>query len=156
MRGRFDTTIGSGHTLDRECGGMPPPTITFIVNDKTYRLCATDSHAMRELPVADRQQLITLLEALKQQDILARQAVEQAVARAKTGLTTAAGESKTGTQPQQPTVKPERLGSGDVDALMARLVMEDKLSQKPGLTQQGMYKVIAWAVAVIIALIVLF
>lgn len=135
---------------------MQQPTITFIVNDKTYRLCATDSHAMRELPVADRQQLITLLEALKQQDILARQAVEQAVARAKTGLTTAAGESKTGTQPQQPTVKPERLGSGDVDALMARLVMEDKLSQKPGLTQQGMYKVIAWVVAVIIALIVLF
>ena len=138
---------------------MQQPTITFIVNDKTYRLCATDSHAMRELPVADRQQLITLLEALKQQDILARQAVEQAVARAKAGPATAAGKSNTGTQPQQPqqpTVKPERLGSGDVDALMARLVMEDKLSQKPGLTQQGMYKVIAWAVAVIIALIVLF
>jgi hypothetical protein len=156
MRGRFDTTIGSGNALDSECGVMQQPTITFIVNDKTYRLCATDSHAMRELPVADRQQLITLLEALKQQDILARQAVEQAVTRAKAGPTTAAGKSNTGTQPQQPTVKPERLGSGDVDALMARLVMEDKLSQKPGLTQQGMYKVIAWAVAVIIALIVIF
>jgi hypothetical protein len=134
---------------------MQQPTITFILNDQTYRLCATDSHAMRELPVADRQQLITLLEALKQQDILARQAVEQAVARAKTGEATAAGESKTGTQPQQQSVKPERLGSGDVDALMARLVMEDKLSQKSGLTQRGLYKVIAWAVAVIIALIVL-
>jgi hypothetical protein len=135
---------------------MQQPTITFILNDKTYRLCATDSHAMRELPVAERQQLITLLEALKQQDTLARQAVEQAVARAKTGQTTAAGESNSGTQPQQKTVKPERLGSGDVDALMARLVMEEKSSQKPGLTQRGIYKIIAWVAAVIIALIVIF
>jgi hypothetical protein len=135
---------------------MQQPTITFILNDKTYRLCATDSHAMRELPAADREQLITLLEALKQQDILARQAVEQAVAMAKTGQTTADVNSKNSTQPQQPTVKPARLGSGDVDALMARLVMEDKLSQKPGLTQRGIYKIVAWAAAVIIALIIIF
>jgi hypothetical protein len=135
---------------------MQQPTITFILSDKTYRLCATDSHTMRELPVAERQQLITLLEALKQQDTLARQAVEQAVARAKAGQTTAAGESKTGTQPQQQTVKPERLGSGDVDALMARLVMEEKSSQKPTLTKQGLYKSIAWAAALIILLTFIF
>jgi hypothetical protein len=135
---------------------MQQPTITFILNDKTYRLCATDSHTMRELPAADREQLITLLEALKQQDLLARQAVEQAVARAKTGQTTAAGESTTGTQPQQKTLKPERLGSGDVDALMARLVMEEKSSQKPTLTKQGLYKFIAWAAALIILLTFIF
>jgi hypothetical protein len=135
---------------------MQQPTITFILSDKTYRLCATDSHTMRELPVAERQQLITLLEALKQQDTLARQAVEQAVARAKAGQVTAAGESKIGAQPHQQTVKPERLGSGDVDALMARLVMEEKSSQKPALTKQGFYKFIAWAAVLIILLTFIF
>jgi hypothetical protein len=50
-------------------------------------------------------------------------------------------------------VKPERLGSGDIDALMARLVVEDNRNRKPVLTKHGIYKAIG-ALAVIVVLFV--
>ena len=38
------------------------------------------------------------------------------------------------------TMGSERLGSGDVDSLVAQLIMEEKSKQKPGLTKQTIYK----------------
>jgi hypothetical protein len=50
----------------------------------------------------------------------------------------------------------EPIGKGDVDQLMARLVLEEKNNRKPGLTQQGLYKWMGISVAVIILLVLIF
>ena len=148
--------MGREHNREYELKPMDQPAITFILNEKTYSLRATDSHAIRQIPSDDRQQLISLLEAVKQQDTLAQQAVDQAVTRAKSGYQAGNGSPTAGDPSAPPRANPERLGSGDVDALMARLVMEEKLSQKPGLTKQGIYKFLAWSAAVIVLLVVVF
>ena len=144
------------HNREYELKTMDQPAITFILNEKTYSLRATDSHAIRQIPSGDRQQLISLLEAVKQQDALAHQAVDQAVTRATSGYQASNGSMAAADPSAPPPANPERLGSGDVDALMARLVMEEKLSQKPGLTRQGIYKFLAWSAAVIVLLVIVF
>ena len=51
---------------------------------------------------------------------------------------------------------PERLGSGDVNALMARLVMEENRNKRALPTRQSLYKWIAVLTVVVIALILVF
>ena len=125
---------------------MEHPLITFIVNGKTFSLRAGDAAALGAIPHAERQQLIALLEALKQQDDRAAALAQVAVERART----------TSRAPQAPaaasTPRPERLGSGDVDALMARLVLEENRNRKPGPTRQDLYK---WGLGFAAAVIVL-
>jgi len=134
---------------------MEPAKITFIIDGNTYSLRATDTVAIREIPSANRQQLISLLEAVKQQESIARASVEQAAERARP-LTQAAGRPAAGSDPLAPeAVRPERLGSGDVDALMARLVMEDERDRKPGLTKQGIFKWAGGFTALVVLLILL-
>lgn len=121
---------------------MGESVITFIVNGNTYSLCSTDLEKIRNIPANDRAQLITFLEVIKRQDRLQHEAVQHAV----TG-----GQSHP--VASSPTPKPERLGSGDVDALMARLVAEEKNDRKPGLTQLSVYKFML-GFAVFVALLV--
>lgn len=135
---------------------MEQPKITFIINSKTYSLLANDTQAIRDIPVVDRQQLILLLEAIKQQDILAQAAVQNAVDRVKIPPEPPFNRSASGNTLDHTAPKPERLGSGDVDALMARLVMEEKHDKKPGLTTQGLVKWVACLAVAIILLVLIF
>jgi hypothetical protein len=135
---------------------MSHPRITFIINGTTYSLCASEPEAMRNIPAADREQLIALLEALKGQDVSSNEAVEKAVTYATRSVPAAAatytaGEGGLGS----PQPKPERLGAGDVDVLMAKLVMEDNLNKKQGLTKQGIYKVLAGFLILVVLLVVI-
>ena len=122
------------------------PTIIIIINKKPYTLCASDVEAIRKIPSADRQQLITLLEAVKRVE----HPVQPVTATVNTASQTAA--ISTGAGGYQ--VSPERLRSGDVDAVMAQLIVEENLKQKPVLTKRSIHKWVA-AVAVIIVLLVL-
>lgn len=101
------------------------------------------------MPNADRQQLITLLEALKHQEGATQTPARPAPAEP---THTAYNPSKP-TNPQ--TVRPERLSGADVDTLMAQLIMEERSNQKPGLTKQTIYKWIAGVTVVVILLIVM-
>jgi hypothetical protein len=105
--------------------------ITVIVNGRTYTLSPGMSEAMRSMLPGDRGQLIELLEALREQERLSRAAVDAAAASAM-----AAG----GVAGAMASPKPERLGSGDVDALMARLVMEEQRNRKPPISRGSLYK----------------
>ena len=129
---------------------MNSSAITFIVDGKTYSLNASDSTAIRTIPAGDRQQLIALLEAIKHQDSLAKAAVQTAVDYVNAPLHGA------GKPLQDRTPKPERLGSGDADALMARLIIEEKRDKKPGLTKERLYKIVAGFVAVIFLVMMIF
>jgi hypothetical protein len=135
---------------------MEQPKITFIINDKTYSLLANDAKAIRDIPSADRQQLMVLLEAVKQQDALAQAAVQNAVDRVKISAKTSLNASENGGTPDHKAPKPERLGSGDIDALMDRLILEEKRDKKPGLTTQDLVKWVAGLTVAIILLVLIF
>ena len=125
---------------------MQQATITVIIDGSTYSLNPTDKVSIKSLPISDRQQLITLLEAIqlyeKQRHASAREAEGKANAAAALATTKPDGK--------------EPLGKGDVDQLMARLVMEEKNNRKPGLTRQGLYKWMGISVVVIILLVLIF
>ena len=117
---------------------MEQTRITFVINDNTYSLTPADAGTIRAMPSADRRELIQLLEAVRQEEASSLARAREADARAQ-ALLDGAAQSKAGSV--QHTPAPERLGSGDADALMARLAMEEQMSRKPGLTKQGLYKV---------------
>ncbi len=62
---------------------MKQPDITFILNRKSYSFSASDAESIRKIPSDVRQQLISLLEAIKREDKLAQAAVQQALNKAK-------------------------------------------------------------------------
>jgi hypothetical protein len=133
---------------------MKQPKITFTINGAVYSLSASDTDAIRKIPPGDRQHLIALLEQVKYQESLSLAAVQQAVDKARLHSRAAAGIPAAGVQPGQVKGHAERLGSGDIDALMARLVLEEKRSRKPAPTKRGVYKVIGVG-AVLAVLLVL-
>ena len=126
---------------------MEHPLITFIVNGKTFSLRAGDSAALGAIPDAERRQLLALLDALKQQDERAEALVQGAVARARA--------TPRSPQAAASTARPERLGSGDVDALMARLVLEENRNRKPGPTRHDLYKWLLGFAAVVVLLVLI-
>jgi hypothetical protein len=130
---------------------MEQPAITFIINGQTYSLRASDTAALAAIPQAERQQLIALLEAVKQQEERARALVQGAMDRARKVSPGPPGAAASGDYVAQP----ERLGSGDVDALMARLVMEENRARKPGPTKQDLYKWVLGFAAVIVVLVLI-
>jgi hypothetical protein len=125
---------------------MRQPPIIIIINKKPYTVSATDIESIRNMPGADRQQLITLLEAIKQQEIPVQVVSQQTV----TGVNAFPLSAPTGNTSSFQPISAQRLGSGDVDAVMAQLIMEEKLNKKPELTKQSIQK---WTV--IIAFIIL-
>ena len=135
---------------------MEQPKITFIIDSKTYSLRANDAKAIRDIPSADRQQLILLLDAIKRQDTLAQAAVQHAVDMAQVSTKTPLNGPENGGTLDHKAPKPERLGSGDIDALMARLIMEEKSDKKPGLTTQDLVKWVAGLTVAIILLVLIF
>jgi hypothetical protein len=59
-------------------------------------------------------------------------------------------------QPEYRPAGAERLGSGDVDALMARLVAEDNRNRKSTPTREGVLKWVLGAVGAVILLVLIF
>jgi len=132
---------------------MPPqhPTITIIIRGKDYRLSADNPATFNHLPKAERTELLHLLEAIKQERARSQKAVQNALqtkppAAAKTAQDQAsAGLAQAG-----------RLGHGDADALMARLIQEETLKRKPGLSKRGIYKFVGISALLIFLLVLIF
>lgn len=135
---------------------MEHPRITFIVNNNTYSLRASDSTAIGDIPSADRKPLIALLDAIRQQESRSQSVVQDALDRSRNlSQLSPAQSSATSARVGHPTPKPERLGSGDADALMAKLILEEKSNKKPGLTKHGIYKITAgFAIAVFLLVLI--
>ena len=127
---------------------MQQPTIIVIINKKPYTLCASNVETIRGIPSADRQQLITLLEAINREESRAQQVAAKVIASTATTSVNASNA------PGYQDMRSERIGSGDADAMMAQLIMEENLNQKPGLTKQSIQKWTA-VVAVVVFLLVL-
>lgn len=132
---------------------MDQTRITFVINSNTYSLSSADSKAIRAIPEDDRRELIRLLEAVRQEEETAQAKAREADARARALLN---GSGQVLDSRVQHTPSPDRLGVGDADALMARLVMEEKMTRKPGLTKQGLYKLVFGIFVAICLLVLLF
>jgi hypothetical protein len=135
---------------------MNQKKITFVVNGNTYSLAASDPASIREMALADRQQLILLLESVKRQDALAQATVDNLANGANASPTPSQKPADTHKHPPGGVANPERLGAGDIDALMARLAFEEKASRKPAVSRQRIYTIAAGCTAAIIALAVIF
>ena len=125
---------------------MKQSEIIVIINKKPYTLSASNAEAIRSIPSADRQQLITVLEAIKREEGSVQVAANSILTSQVAASASCAGKV------QEREVLPERLRSGDVDAVMAQLIMEEDLKKKPGLTKQTIHK---WVVAVAVSIILL-
>lgn len=131
---------------------MDQQTITFVINGKTFSLNADDPRALGAIPAAERGQLMALLEAVKQQEDQSAAVVRQVLDRAGRD----APSSPATAQAAGPTPTPERLGSGDADALMARLVMEENRNRKAAPTKRGIYQWVLGFAAVVLLLVLIF
>lgn len=129
-------------------GPIKNPSITIVIAGNTYTLRIDDSKSLRDMPADDRDQLIALLDVLKAQRDKSLRLAQAAVARSG-GIGAVVQRSVVEAQSTQPA---ERLGKGDVDAIMARLIMEERQKQKPGLQRSTIYKIAAAIVVVIILL----
>lgn len=127
---------------------MNQQDIIVIINKKPYTLNASDVDKIRNIPSADRQQLIVLLEAIKREELSTQQAT------AKINASTSTISDDTNNEPGSQFVQPETLKNADPDALMAQLIMEDKSNQKPGLTKHSIQKWTA-IIAVVVFLLIL-
>jgi hypothetical protein len=122
---------------------MSTSVITVIINDKPYRLSASDSASIAKLSAEEKNQLRELLQAVNQHEPTIERPVQKAI-------------PKTQIKYNQPEPKPERLGRGDVESTMARLIMEEKSKQKPALTKRSVYKFIGGLALLAIVLILIF
>lgn len=131
---------------------MNSDKVTFVINGNTYSISAGDPKAISSISSPDKKALLTLLESLKQQQEATEQRANQRLAQA------AMASSSVGSSANKPSAaalsdkpqKAERLGRGDADALMARLIMEEKAKQKNIPNQGRFYKWILGISAIII------
>ena len=122
---------------------MKQSEIIVIINKKPYTFSASNTEAIRSIPGADRQLLITVLEAVKREESSVQLAADS-ILSSQVAVSTSCVSNR--------EVLPERLRSGDVDAVMAQLTMEEDLKKKPGLTKQTIHK---WMAAVAVSIILL-
>lgn len=124
---------------------MQQSAITVVINGNAYKLRPGDTAAAGAIPTAERQQLIALLGSLREVE-------------SESHTVAQAGRQVSAQYTQQPVsqIKPERLGAGDADALMARLVMEENRNKKSVPTRQSLYKWVAVCTVVIIVLVAVF
>ena len=131
---------------------MDQSRITFVINGQTFSLRPGDADGIGAIPAAERQQLIELLQAVQQHDRRVGDIARSARDRAAVSPAGTAGAM----QPEYRPAGAERLGSGDVDALMARLVAEDNRNRKSTPSREGLLKWVLGAVGAVILLVLIF
>ena len=124
---------------------MSTEKITFIVNGNSYHISASEPETLTTIDPTDRKALITLLEAVKHQQDASEQRADQILMQTAVPISDNPAAA----------IKPERLGRGDAEAVMARLILEEKAKQKKAPSQRSFYKwIIGFTALVILAILV--
>lgn len=139
---------------------MKQPNVTFFLNDNTYHLSATDTEAIKAIPKEDRQQLLEMLEAIKAVSVESQPVVSHSLQASKPQLRKGSAAIPSallaGSQASQETGRSNTEQVSNADALMARLVAEDRIQRGEGLTKKGVYTFIGAFTAIVIILILVF
>tara|TARA_B100000809_G_scaffold206042_1_gene207995 strand:- start:923 stop:1300 length:378 start_codon:yes stop_codon:yes gene_type:complete len=124
---------------------MSSDKITFVVNGHSYAISASEPETLTAIAATDRKALITVLEAVKQQQKASEQRADQILMQTAVPISDNLATA----------IKPERLGRGDAEAVMARLILEEKAKQKNPPSERIFYKwIIGFAALVIMAILV--
>jgi hypothetical protein len=134
---------------------MAEPRITIIINGTTYSLCADNAEAIGNMPLADRQHLLTLLEAVRSKTAPELPATPGSPDTSRITTPSPPAMAVATARHVASNAKPERMGSGDIDALMARLAAEDSRSRKPSLTRSGVYKALGGVLLFLLLMVVI-
>lgn len=132
---------------------MKNAPITVVIGSNNYTLREDAPEGMRDIPEPDRKALIALLEQLKLQDQLSQQLIDARLAKSASNV--ASGGIPAGADAHQASPEAqsgERLGAGDIDALMVRLAAEERNSKKAGVKPTTIYK---WAAAIVVVILLL-
>ena len=128
---------------------MKQARIVFVTAEgKPHTLRSDQPESMAALSAAERTQLIALLEAVKATPRGHDSTTLQDTAEL-------ASRPVLRTSPAATAPKPERLGSGDVDARVSQLMAQERQNHQPQVTVQTMYKWVAVAAAIGIVLILI-
>ena len=122
---------------------MRKPPIIIIINKKPYVINMDKIETIRAIPREDRQQLITLLDIIKSEENLV-QVSDQSVS----AITSSAGNIEDTHAPKHTKLE----NDGNVDAVMAQLIMEEDIKKKENLSKQLIYK---WMMAVVVIIFLL-
>ncbi len=129
---------------------MKSVKIALKINGTVYRVCATDSASLKSIPDLERQQLIELLEAIQREDRLMRVVVQPRLGRVEVVPSVDVNSSNF----DYSTVNPERVGSGDVDDLVNRLIMEERSQQGSPVGKKAVWWLIG-IIGIILGIIIL-
>lgn len=122
---------------------MSRSMITCVVNGNAYRFDTINDEEIKRVLPADKQQLLELLESINKYEVkLQKQAVKT---NAKTKMFT-----------QQHELKPERMSSQDIDALMNKLILEDQENKKSAGDKGKRYKYLGMLIVGLVLLMILF
>lgn len=137
---------------------MTANKITFVINGNTYSISPDDPNALTSIASSDQAALLTLFESLKQQRASLELRANQRLAQSSTSSSAIAAASNNSSDNKSlaQSTKRERLGRGDAEALMAKLIMEEKAKQKQQPSPSSFYKWILGIAGLIIICIILF
>jgi len=119
---------------------MEKPAITVIINGKTYRIRADAPEAIRAIPEADRAALVELLRVVDVQPL-------PAAAPRPAPAPVAAPTSPSATPPPEVPVSAK-----EIDAMVNRLIREERANQNSLPTAQTIY---LWAGGIVVLLFLL-
>lgn len=119
---------------------MEKPAITVIINGKTYRIRADAPEAIRAIPEADRAALVELLRVVDGQPL-------PAAAPRPAPAPVAAPTSPSATPPPEVPVSAK-----EIDAMVNRLIREERANQNSLPTAQTIY---LWAGGIVVLLFLL-
>ena len=128
---------------------MRKTPVIVIINKKPYTLDVNNADILASMPDEDRQQLIQILEVIKNQEH-SRQASTGTVAETLLKTKPVTPNSTNTFSSQSNNL--DRLHSGDADAVMAQLIMEEELNKKPATSKLSIHK---WMIIVAIVVILL-
>lgn len=130
---------------------MSKQTIKITIDGKTHEFMAGDHQAMKNMAWQDRKQLIDLLENIKQAEYINQSTPVQEPEQPESIKPTLPTQSKSQEKPKVDMDQASRPGQGDVDALMNRLILEDKKHQS-NIPDKGV--VVKWML-IILAIVLL-
>ena len=150
---------------------MKNTEIKIVVNGRTYSLRAENQEAFQYISEPDRIELLALLDAIKSQS----ESVQGAGVKldsAEPEAHQSAPQKRSPPSPHQahradlaraskrlgavPFANPTRPGKGDIDDVMAKLILEEKSQQPAGLTKGSIYKFVGISLALVIVLVLVF